>query len=588
MRQAKIDETNKKILPTTASRPCNTFYFQSKYSQEHQDPKQVVLYTNRRTKVYFRILCLKMSATSFKERSPLDHEPLAIVKRYLELQQFDSATFICERTYARNKDQASLHYLAMCYRAQGCTSRAIGILQQNITSLDERNKYMLAICAIAEDSFITAERILLGEFYGIKGLGLPKQALHSIPEGAAGLLVLGDINRHLKRTEKAIYFYCACLERDPYLWSAHQRIHELGGEIQVLGGGASKFVNTTPDTGHIDYSSLENVFKTISLSYGYLCRYECSEALQCLRKLEFQQYNTSWVLEKVSLSLFEKSKYEESRTIFKKLRFVEPAYIEGMDIYSTVLWHLKDDVELSNLAHELVATHANACQTWCVVGNCFSLQKEHENALIFFQRAIDINPFYVYAYTLSGHEYVSNEDFDKATQFYRKAISIDPRHYNAWYGLGTIYFRQEKISVAKMHFTYAIRINPNSSILYCYLGMLLSQLQPPQNQTALQILEKAKILSPDNPQAQFQRAIILSSLNQYEESLAELLCVNDFVPSEASVHFQIGKNYVALNKPGLAWHRFNTAQDLDPKNTNMYKSHIDMLQCNAINRHAPV
>jgi anaphase-promoting complex subunit 3 len=27
-------------------------------------------------------------------------------------------------------------------------------------------------------------------------------------------------------------------------------------------------------------------------------------------------------------------------------------------------------------------------ECWCVVGNCFSLQKEHETALKFFQRAI--------------------------------------------------------------------------------------------------------------------------------------------------------------------------------------------------------
>ena len=29
------------------------------------------------------------------------------------------------------------------------------------------------------------------------------------------------------------------------------------------------------------------------------------------------------------------------------------------------------------------------------------------------QRAIQIDPSFTYAYTLSGHEYVSNEDFEK-------------------------------------------------------------------------------------------------------------------------------------------------------------------------------
>lgn len=68
------------------------------------------------------------------------------------------------------------------------------------------------------------------------------------------------------------------------------------------------------------------------------------------------------------------------------------------------------------------------------MGNCFSLQKEHETALRFFQRALQIDPHFTYAYTLCGHEYFANEDFDKSLAYYRHAITQDPRHYNAWCG----------------------------------------------------------------------------------------------------------------------------------------------------------
>jgi tetratricopeptide (TPR) repeat protein len=39
---------------------------------------------------------------------------------------------------------------------------------------------------------------------------------------------------------------------------------------------------------------------------------------------------------------------------------------------------------------------------WCVLGNCFSLQKEHETALRYFQRALQLDPTLPYAYTLAG------------------------------------------------------------------------------------------------------------------------------------------------------------------------------------------
>jgi len=51
----------------------------------------------------------------------------------------------------------------------------------------------------------------------------------------------------------------------------------------------------------------------------------------------------------------------------------------------------------------------------------------------FFQRAIAVDPSFVYAYTLCGHEYVCNEDLEKAVACYRYALRLDERHYNAWY-----------------------------------------------------------------------------------------------------------------------------------------------------------
>ena len=141
---------------------------------------------------------------------------------------------------------------------------------------------------------------------------------------------------------------------------------------------------------------------------------------------------------------------------------------------STTLWQLKEEIKLSYLAQQVKQHGKTSPYVWCVVGNCFSYQKEHDLALKFFQRAIQIDSRCTYAYTLSGHEYVSNEDFDKAIECYRHAIRVDDRHYTAWYGLGTIYHRQEKYDIAEYHFRKALNINPKSSVLHTYIGLTLS------------------------------------------------------------------------------------------------------------------
>jgi len=39
--------------------------------------------------------------------------------------------------------------------------------------------------------------------------------------------------------------------------------------------------------------------------------------------------------------------------VFSELRRLEPQRIEGLDIYSTVLWHLQSEVALSSLAQDV-------------------------------------------------------------------------------------------------------------------------------------------------------------------------------------------------------------------------------------------
>lgn len=98
-----------------------------------------------------------------------------------------------------------------------------------------------------------------------------------------------------------------------------------------------------------------------------------------------------------------------------------------MEYYSTILWYLHQQVDLSYLAHKLVEFDRQSPESWCVVGNCFSLQNEHLSALKIFKRAIQLNPNFAYAYTLSGHEYLAIDDLEKAAVCFRNAIQVDER-----------------------------------------------------------------------------------------------------------------------------------------------------------------
>ncbi|KAL2242752.1 UNVERIFIED_CONTAM: Cell division cycle protein 27 B, partial [Sesamum indicum] len=269
----------------------------------------------------------------------------------------------------------------------------------------------------------------------------------------------------------------------------------------------------------------------------------------------------------VGKAYFEMVDYLEADRAFSLARTASPYSLEGMDIYSTVLYHLKEDMKLSYLAQELISTDRLAPQSWCAMGNCYSLQKDHESALKNFQRAVQLNSRFAYAHTLCGHEYVALEDFENGIKSYQSALRIDTRHYNAWYGLGMIYLRQEKFEFSEHHFRMAFQINPLSSVIMSYLGTALHALK--RNNEALEMMERAVLADKKNPLPLYQKANILVSVGNLDGALAVLEELKEYAPCESSVYALMGSIYKRQNMYDKAMLHFGLALDLKPSATDV-------------------
>ncbi|XXG87356.1 hypothetical protein AAC387_Pa11g2066 [Persea americana] len=322
---------------------------------------------------------------------------------------------------------------------------------------------------------------------------------------------------------------------------------------------------------------LLGLLRILGEGYRLSCMYRCQDALEVYLKLPHEHYNTGWVLSQVGKAHFELVDYYEADRAFSLARRASPYTLEGMDIYSTVLYHLKEEMKLSYLAQELIATDRLSPQAWCAIGNCYSLQKDHETALKNFQRAVQLDSRFAYAHTLCGHEYVALEDFESGIKCYQSALRIDARHYNSWYGLGIIYLRQEKFEFAEHHFRKAFQINPRSSVILCYLGIALHTLK--RDMEALQLMENAILADKKNPLPMYQKANILLSLEQFDEALKDLEQLKEYAPRESSVWALMGKIYKRLGMHEKAMFHFGVALDLKPSAADVatIKSAIEKL-----------
>ncbi|OJJ58829.1 hypothetical protein ASPSYDRAFT_150612 [Aspergillus sydowii CBS 593.65] len=318
-----------------------------------------------------------------------------------------------------------------------------------------------------------------------------------------------------------------------------------------------------------------DLFSKLATGYYCLSRYKCSDSIQIFGSLSQGQRETPWVLAQIGRAYYEQAMYSDAEKYFVRVRAMAPSRSEDMEIYSTVLWHLKNDVELAYLAHELMEVDRLSPEAWCAVGNSFSHQRDHDQALKCFKRATQLDPQFAYGFTLQGHEYVANEEYDKALDAYRNGISADSRHYNAWYGLGTVYDKMGKLDFAEQHFRNAAKINPSNAVLICCIGLVQEKMNNPK--AALIQYSRACSLAPHSVLARFRKARALMKLQDLRSALTELKVLKDMAPDEANVHYLLGKLYKMLHDKGNAIKHFTTALNLDPKAAQYIKDTMEAL-----------
>ncbi|KAI9711567.1 MAG: anaphase-promoting complex subunit cdc27 [Bogoriella megaspora] len=316
----------------------------------------------------------------------------------------------------------------------------------------------------------------------------------------------------------------------------------------------------------------------LRLGNGYFClsRYECTDAIRHFNSITQPQRDTAWVIAQLGRALHEASSHKEAAEMFSRLHKIAPYRVEDTELYTTILWHLKSHVELAWLARELLDVDPHSPQAWCAIGNAWSLEREHDQAIKCFKRATQLDPAFAYAYTLEGHEHVENEDFDKATECYRTAIERDLRAYSAWYGLGKVHEKIGKYADAEKYYTMASKINVANPLLVVYVGVVLEK--QGKLDRALECYELASKKDTRSSEARFRKARVLLHKRMPKLALEELAVLKDIAPDAANVHFLLGKTYKAISRKNDAIKHFTTAMNLDPKATPYIKEAMESFE----------
>lgn len=194
-------------------------------------------------------------------------------------------------------------------------------------------------------------------------------------------------------------------------------------------------------------------------------------ALELYLKLNAQYPNNNYIITQLAVVYHNLREVDTSIELFEAVRKQDPFKLTSMDIFSNVLYIKDDRPNLRYLAHHAVDIDKYTPETCCILGNFHSLSANHEKAILCYLRALKLDPGYLDAWTLVGHEYLSIKDPHHAIAAYRRAVDSNPLAYRAWYGLGQAYELLVMHQYAIYYYERAAELRPHDARMWCAMGV---------------------------------------------------------------------------------------------------------------------
>lgn len=214
-------------------------------------------------------------------------------------------------------------------------------------------------------------------------------------------------------------------------------------------------------------------------------------------------------------------------------------------------------------------------------GEILGRRGSEEQALPFFEKAIQLRVDRPNPYGLAGHIYLKRGDLDRAERTLREAIALhsaDDRESELesyhLYLLGVVFQKQGKGGEAVKYFDDAISRNPRYAAPYVNRGMIYHHFG--NYDGALESFGRALALDADLPGALELMAVTLHTIGDHDRAIAQLKKAAKIAPKEPRIRFLLFSVSLAKGDVAAAEEMLNGLRASEPKGMWLARAEADM------------
>ena len=176
------------------------------------------------------------------------------------------------------------------------------------------------------------------------------------------------------------------------------------------------------------------------------------------------------------------------------------------------LYTSREFYDLENKARELLKKYNKSIKLQNILGIALSVQWKSNDAVKIFEKIIEIQPNFYFAYNNMGNVLKDLCRLDEAKIYYQKCIKINPEYIDAYIGLGKTFLDYNKLEESAAAFKQALKLKPGNGELHRHLSQVIKY-----EQTSSHVEDMEKIIFNDKATHNQQMHLSFALGKAYED-----------------------------------------------------------------------